>query len=312
MGKIRLSNGMVFDNGMGPTTAIIRFPAGSNIGTLPMFYLLPKEFVEIKPKYMDMPRNLHQALKSTKHVETIADDAFVEFVWDCYAWTIWQYLRVPGKNGQYRSIPGHWNQYSGDFPLWRLSYGIFGQMVEKIKNEHGWSTRTISLMGKNLRVRWLNYSEFHAMICDFTNQIIEEQNWQPMIDEVWNNRQPEDYYGKSRNKYDFMRTWNHSRQSKPVSIEEMTESGAVIDGKITFDVEDPHGEFTDNVDYEVDIERFRQSLSEKDMKILQMRNDGYTMQEIADELGYKSASAVKKRIDKMCKSYEDFFENPFE
>ena len=34
--------------------------------------------------------------------------------------------------------------------------------------------------------------------------------------------------------------------------------------------------------------------------------DGYTEQEIADKVGYKTASAVHKRIAKIADAYEDF------
>ena len=42
------------------------------------------------------------------------------------------------------------------------------------------------------------------------------------------------------------------------------------------------------------------------VEILQMRNDGHTMQEIADKVGYKTPSAVKKRIEKIAAAYTDF------
>ena len=43
----------------------------------------------------------------------VRDDAFLELVMDCYAWAIWQFLKVPGKDGEYKSIPGSWENYSG-------------------------------------------------------------------------------------------------------------------------------------------------------------------------------------------------------
>lgn len=312
MALVVFRDGTIFDNQMGVPTSSIIVPWDNNLRNLPAFYLLPYEIVKLRPKYLEIPRNIHDVLLSEKYLNMVVDDAFAEFVWDSYAWAAWKFMRVPGKDGKYRWIPGHWNQYSGDFPLWKLSYAIQALIQRKFAEESDWTMRNISLMGRKVRIRWMGYNEYLSMIFDYTNEIIWEQNWQPMIDAVWNNRQPEDYYGKSRNKYDFMRTWNHSRNSQPISVEGMTESGTMIDGKLTYDIEDPNGEFTVNVDFEVDVDKFRQTLSEKDMKILQMRNEGYTMQEIADELGYKSASAVKKRIDKMCKSYEDFFADPFE
>ena len=44
----------------------------------------------------------------------------------------------------------------------------------------------------------------------------------------------------------------------------------------------------------------------KDKQILQMRAEGYTNQEIADRLGYKTHSAVVKRIKKLGKMYQEY------
>ena len=40
--------------------------------------------------------------------------------------------------------------------------------------------------------------------------------------------------------------------------------------------------------------------------ILKLRMDGLTEQEIADKVGYKTASAVHKRIARIADAYEDF------
>ena len=49
-----------------------------------------------------------------------------------------------------------------------------------------------------------------------------------------------------------------------------------------------------------------QSISEKDREILKLHMDGLTEQEIADKVGYKTASAVRKRIAKIAEDYEDY------
>lgn len=56
----------------------------------------------------------------------------------------------------------------------------------------------------------------------------------------------------------------------------------------------------------MDIERFLQSLSERDMEMLTMRSEGYTYQEIADKLGYKTHSAAMKRIKRLGEAYLNF------
>ena len=55
------------------------------------------------------------------------------------------------------------------------------------------------------------------------------------------------------------------------------------------------------------IETFkRTTLTETDQEILRLRMLGHTEQEIADKVGYKTASAVHKRIAKIASIYEDF------
>ena len=59
---------------------------------------------------------------------------------------------------------------------------------------------------------------------------------------------------------------------------------------------------------ELRIADFRDSLTDVDQKILQMRMEGVTLQEIAQAVGYKTASAGAKRIKKIAGRYEDFAE----
>ena len=67
------------------------------------------------------------------------------------------------------------------------------------------------------------------------------------------------------------------------------------------------GEFEQKVISEMQIAAFaEQSITEKDRKILKLRMDGLTEQEIADKVGYKTASAVHKRIAKIAGAYEDY------
>lgn len=104
-------------------------------------------------------------------------------------------------------------------------------------------------------------------------------------------------------KTDFMRKWHHNRSGKPISLDEMMESE---DGDI-FDVADPRSDFENSVISEMQIATFAEStITEKDREILKLRMEGYTEQEIADKVGYKTASAVHKRIAKIADAYEDF------
>ena len=62
----------------------------------------------------------------------------------------------------------------------------------------------------------------------------------------------------------------------------------------------------EEIEEKVDVDRFLSTIEDKDKQILQMRAEGYTNQEIADRLGYKTHSAIVKRIKKLGRMYQDF------
>ena len=281
-------------------------PGNSNLRWLMMFYALPRELVEKRASYLKLPRNMRPIMNSEEYWGMIDNDAFLELIWDCYAWAAWQYILVPGKNGEYRPIPGDWRNYSGDFPIWRIAYTLvhhFKQIMEKRTN---WTLQRLFDLKKDQELPWLGWGQFSNIVAVMTEIAIEENNLQPVIDETWLHRQNADYDGSSTVRRDFERTWNHSRKSAPISIEDMLENGTVVDGETLYDIPDPRESFENHVASSMQIEQFKGKLTEQDRIILHMRNDGHTMQEIADKVGYKTPSAVKKRIEKIAAAYTDF------
>ena len=100
-----------------------------------------------------------------------------------------------------------------------------------------------------------------------------------------------------------MRKWHHNRSGKPISLDEMMEN----EDSDIFEIADPRGEFEQKSISEMQVASFsEQNITEKDREILKLRMEGYTEQEIADKVGYKTASAVHKRIAKIAGAYEDY------
>ena len=66
---------------------IMEIPQDSNLSWITLFYALPKELVEKRPAFLDLPRNVQQLLNSKEHCRLLQSDAFLELVWDCYAWS---------------------------------------------------------------------------------------------------------------------------------------------------------------------------------------------------------------------------------
>lgn len=84
----------------------------------------------------------------------------------------------------------------------------------------------------------VSYQHFGNMVGNLTDLIVQEQNWQPMIDAIWNNRQVCDYTRKNINKKDFMRSWTHSRTAQHIPFDELLEEGTTVDGEQLFDIAD--------------------------------------------------------------------------
>lgn len=292
---------------------IIEIPQDSYLSWLTLFYALPRELVEKRPAYFSIPRNTTRLFADDAAMKLIEDDSFLELVWDCYAWAAWQFFQIPHKDGTYHDIPGEWSHYSGDFPLWRMSYDIIRHFRRKFETELDWSFQRLFTMPDDAEVPWLTYQQFSNLVGNLTDQIIAEENWQPIIDEIWNNRQAEDYNrGQNSNKRDFLSSWNHDRTAKHISLESVRADGIKMDGDMLYDIEAPRSEFTEKILSQSAVDSFRDSLTEQDRLILQMRVEGFTQQEIADELGFKTTGAVSKRIAKLAAMYEKFVSDQYD
>ena len=139
--------------------------------------------------------------------------------------------------------------------------------------------------------------------------IVEEQNWQPMIDEVWKNRQMDDYSErKSTNKRDFVNKWycSWNDNKKPIFLDEAIKSDEEISEDLLIHLPAPREDFETKILAKDKVETFTSALDEKDKQILQMRMDGCTLEQIAAFFGYKTPSAIYKRIQKIATAYEDF------
>lgn len=109
----------------------------------------------------------------------------------------------------------------------------------------------------------------------------------------------EDFNHRKKNNYravDFDRKWNHERaEVEVVSLDELENESS--ETAVTADV-------TEEALANIKKDNFWASISDKDRNLLNMRMSGFTHEEIAKELGYKTHSAVTKRIQKLKKVFE--------
>ena len=285
---------------------MIMIPVDSHFSWLTMFYMLPKELVEKRPEHLKLPRNIRDIADNEENMKIIRDDSFTEFVWSCYAYANWHFFLLPTRDGLYRPFSGNPMQYSGNFPLWRLSYLAQPYMRMKLETDWDYSFQKFFLMEPDEELDWVKLDDFNFMFRTMFDQVVKEQKWQPIIDDSWNHRQPEDFKGTGSQSRDFMRKWTHSRTAQNVSLEQIRESGTVVGNDALYDIPDPSAEFETKVLDKMKMEDFKKRLSDVDLKILELRVQGYTQQEIAKEVGYKVPSAVSKRIEKIAAQFEEF------
>lgn len=172
-------------------------------------------------------------------------------------------------------------------------------------------TRSPDYSDKDDELPWLSYQHFGNLVGNLTDLIVLEQNWQLMIDEIWNTRQVNDYTGKNINKKDFMRSWTHSRTAQHISFDELLEEGTTVDDELLFDIADPRSEFESEIIHKFYMEDFKAQLPGVDSKILQMRYDGHSLKEIAAAVGFKTPSAVSKHVEKIAERYDNFISDEY-
>ena len=63
---------------------------------LPMFYLLPKEYVQKRSVYLSLPRCPYAIWNTNQYDELVNSDAFLEMIWDSYAWCR---IKTESENG---------------------------------------------------------------------------------------------------------------------------------------------------------------------------------------------------------------------
>ncbi len=153
--------------------------------------------------------------------------------------------------------------------------------------------------------------EKHA--ADFLNNAVKTamqvMNYEEMAQAVQENAAYEDFNHDKFNNYrskDFDRKWNHTRSKiETVSLNEM-ESAVNDEGESApMQVADKSVNVEDEVIANLTGDNFWESISEDDRILLRMRMGGKTQQEIADALGYKTHSAVTKRLQKLKEVFEN-------
>ena len=104
----------------------------------------------------------------------------------------------------------------------------------------------------------------------------------------------------------FYKAWRKKGDLFRISLDELKEKYAENTDGTEWDIPDDSVNVESTVLEPIAVSKFLDTLSETDRKILTMRMDDVTFEKIAEELGFKTPSAIHKRIRKIGLAYKKF------
>ena len=278
----------------------IRIPYDSNLRYLPLVYLLPDEMMARCPTLMKIPRNPYQVLQSNEWLDLIDSDQFLDEIMDAVSSLVFPFFGFRG-----------WKEhYTGDFPVWKLSYSM-PLWAKGVEQEIGWNLQRLFQLPRNAEIVFLPEKQIKELFEKIVKKVIAEQGWQPMLDALHEMPCNEDFEKQRTSvRTDFIRKWYHTRSKKvqSVSLERFRTANWDSDDDRLFYFPDPRLHLEEYVCARVDAERFLKSLPWKERRIIQMRDEGYSYMEIAAELGFANHSSVIKRMKSIKKKYQNYME----
>ena len=286
-----------------PDKNIMAIVEVKNLEFLPLFYLFPIDLLRKEcPGLADMPRSVHGIFKQEKWFAKLMGDFFLQAVCDLTAYYVWPAF----------GISTYMECFSGYDPIWRLAHAIeiWEQAFEQMS---GMTLQNLVNAIKHEREP-AEPEEFQELMVNIGLHGIREHNLMPLIQAVREMRCIEDYDTRGSNaKIDFYRKWYHTRtRFKTVSLDQLIEGQGdeprsdAVDTAMGDYVSDPTADFEEAVCAKIDTGNFYEKLKPHDREIFQMRVEGHTYQEIADELDYKTHSAVLKRINRIGEQYFNY------
>ena len=265
---------------------------------LPLYYLIPEEILsKCGVELNRIERILSVFFSDSVAIDIVESDLFMLCIMDCYAYMAWFYLcpDIPFKE-----------IFSINEPSWRLAQAI-QIWINEILELNLIPTFREYCVNTNIFIPFAPIEVVSDIMYKAVTSAVKRYNLQPIIDTAKEYRCFEDFDDRNSNqKIDFYRKWYHTRTKHPqISLEGYQEWYMEMYDD-TFEIEDPISSFEDEVVENIDVQTFLSTLDEKDKQILQMREDGFTYKEIAEKVGFKTHSAVGKRINKIGIMYQDF------
>ena len=243
-------------------STVYQFPYDSPVRYLPLVYMLPPDLLSRFPTLRRLPRSMGALNASPEWAEVILSDAFLNEAMDAVASLAFPHFGFGG-----------WKEhYTGFSPVWRLSYALplWAKGVEQVR---GWGVQALFALPPDFEIPFFDPEDVRAVMKQVVEQAIEEQGWGPVLEVVREMPCDEDFEKWDTNvRRDFLRKWYHTRSKRvqTVSLEGCMED----EGSSIHSLPAPEGDFTERVEAEDFCQRFKATLSKKDMAILELRVEG--------------------------------------
>lgn len=264
-------------------------------------YFIPKSILDrCGSELNSIPRNPRKLLQNRNAIAMVESDLFLLAIIDAYAYMVWPFMGLGAK----REI------YSGYEPSWIFSHAA-PYWIQEIQEKKILPAAKELLKGGGVdeAFGYVSEEEIPNLFSWLVPQTMTHHNMNAVIDTAKKFRCFEDFdYWNSRQKIDHYRKWYHIRVKNITveSLDKLKERYAENNDGIDWDVPDEHSDTNRIVLEPMTVSEFLASLSETDRQILTMRIEGITLERIAEKLGFKTHSAVHKRIRKVGLAYEKF------
>ncbi len=265
---------------------------------LPAYYFIPKEILDRNPAPLrEIPRSFSKLMKDDKAIATIESDLFMLLMYDVFAYMSWHYM----DRSEYMEI------WSGYEPLWKFAHhpDVWINELEEagILLGEDWVTSD-----PDKEIGFLSIETVSYVMAAIVPRAMFKYRMYEVERIAEEHRCFEDFdYRNSRQKIDFYRKWYHTRTKHPqISLEGFQAEYAETHNGKQWDAPDESADLEETVGSSVFVEDFLKTLSPTDRRIVELRMEDVTLEEIAKEVGFKTHSAVLKRLKRIGKLYREY------
>ena len=275
-----------------------------NSELIPGFLCLPIEIMEcFPPEAMRISRNVQDLLYDPKTIAIVESSFFEHVVAAGFSMLSWPAMGQPEETPESYSFNDPAYLFSSTPSIWILMLERF----DCIMDAERWAN-TYYMFDVNMG--YTNLDMVMPVMEKLVPLIMDQFHMRETIQIARENPCHEDYSkALSTQKRDFLRKWNHSRaKTEVLSLEALQQDADAVQRSLRWEPADLEPAIEEIALDRVIADQFLGALNETDRKILAMRNLGYTFSEIAEKLGFKTHSAVQKRIQKLGREFEVFSE----